>query len=159
MNVQSISGDPEPGQNWNDQCNNSQTYLEPGDYLGLGQNVVEHEEDDVDVVSKSFHSESSGIRKRRRSSKNAFKIIIARELMKRYLKYNDIRSLNDLRAISPNMTREERFSLFNVFTSLVVNGQDEQISSRKNTIIPIIFGINFNIDKLPNYDMEDVNVT
>jgi len=154
-NNNNLSGDPELGMLGESDdmwYNNNQNHFEPG----FGQRVDDNNEEEieVDVVSKSYtwNTEGSGIRKRRKNQKNGFKIIVARELIKRYCNYNDIRSFNDLRAMCRTMTREERYSLFNVFTNL--DEQDEQVSSRKNRIIPIIF----DLDKLPNNDKEDCNV-
>jgi len=88
------------------------------------------EEDVVDVESKHCNNDfGSGIRKRRKNSKNSFKINVARELIKQYFKYNDHGSLNDLRAISSSMSKEERFSLFNVISKLDVQN-DSSVSSR-----------------------------
>jgi len=141
-------------ENWYNNNNNQTICFDPD---GFGQHVEERDESEVDVVSKYFtwNIEGSGIRKRRKSTKNNFKIIVAKELMRRYLNYNDWRSYNDLRALCITMTREERFSLFNIVQLL--KEQNEMVSSRKNKLILIIF----DFDKLPNNsnDKEDVNVT
>jgi len=150
-------------------CSDTIGGMEVVDNNNYGNNRIDNnnqEEVIVDVESKyfSYHRDGSGIKKKRRSPKNSFKIIVARESVKRFLKYGDFRSLNDLRALSKNMTREERFSLFNVFSTLV-NMQDDNTSSRKDMIIPIIFGMdnNNNFNNLPcnhsNTEEEgDINV-
>jgi len=112
------------------------------------------EEDTVDVESK-YIGKKLGIRKRIRKPKNSWKIIVARELLKRFINMGDYRSLTELGYVSKNMTREERYSLFSVSLSFINNNQNnDDTSIRKDMIIPVIFGMAVNIC---DNEEEDIN--